>query len=147
MFVRGPLFRIEDLTALGWNRVYAWRTVKSLVRAGILEKYDRKSYGATEQARRWFRTAFGGGVNDAAFAYSAMAVASWGQSRLEYFKVKLTEMWEHRPERIKVDPGRTASSYSEDFDALASILFEKMEEASYVWSMLRKVESSEANSK
>lgn len=138
VFVRGPLFRIEDLTALGWNRVHAWRTVMSLVRAGILEKYDRKSYGATEEARKWFRIAFGGGVNDTAFAYSAMAMESWGKPRLEYFKTKLTEMWEQRPERIRADPGRVGSSYGNDFPALAEILCEKMDEASYVWSLLHK---------
>ena len=138
VLVRGPLFRIEDLKALGLKRVYAWRTVRSLVRAGILEKYDHKSYGATEEARKWFRIAFGGGVNDATFAYSAFTVESWGKSRLEYFKSKLTEMWEQRPERIKMDPGRTGfASSTEDFPSLVAILSEKMEDASFVFSLLQ----------
>ncbi|MDG6999645.1 MAG: hypothetical protein JRN15_11075 [Nitrososphaerota archaeon] len=111
----------------------------SLVRAGILEKYDRKSYGATDVARNWFRIAFGGGVNDAAFAYSAFTMESWGKSRLEHFKSKLTEMWEQRPERIKADPGRASiSSYSEDFPSLVNILCEKMEEAYFILSLLQK---------
>lgn len=141
VFVRGPLFRIEDLTALGWDRVYAWKTVMSLVKAGILEKYDSKSYGASVEAGQWFRTAFGGGVNDAAFAYSAMAVESWGKSRLEYFKSKITKMWEQRPERIKADIGRSGIAYSEDFSSLIAILCEKMEEASHIWSLIEKCAS------
>src|SRR5579864_1380884 len=89
--VRGPLFRVEDLTAMGWNRLYVWRALNSLVKAGILQKFDRKSYGITDDARKWFRTAFGGGVNDAAFAYSTMAVETWSEVRLNRFKSKLSE--------------------------------------------------------
>lgn len=142
VFVRGPLFRIENLTALGWDRVYAWKTVMSLVKAGILEKYDSKSYGASAEARKWFRTAFGGGVNDSAFAYSAMDVESWGKPRLEYFKSKLTKMWEHRPQRVRADTGSSSfAAYNEDISSLVAILYEKIEEVSYIWSLIQKYAS------
>ena len=138
--VRGPLFRVEDLTEMGWNRVYVWKALNSLVRAGILEKFDRKSYGIAEDARRWFRTAFGGGVNDAAFAYSTMAVETWSEVRLDRFKAKLSEIWEQRPERIKHDPARIGFTLSneDDHSRLEKLLFEKIEEVSYVLSVLEK---------
>jgi len=138
--VRGPLFRVEDLTEMGWNRVYVWKALNSLVRAGILEKFDRKSYGIAEDARRWFRTAFGGGVNDAAFAYSTMAVETWSEVRLGRFKAKLSEIWEQRPERIKHDPARIGFTLSneDDHSRLEKLLFEKIEEVSYVLSVLEK---------
>ena len=116
----------------------------SLVKAGILEKYDRTSYGATEETRGWFRNAFGGGVNDAAFAYSALAVQSWGESRLEYFKARLTEMWKLRPERFRVDKGKLSSASSgENFPTLARLLCEKLEEASYLCSLMEKSQKKE----
>jgi hypothetical protein len=141
--VRGPLFRVEDLTEMGWHRVYVWRAVKSLVKAGILEKFDRKSYGLADDARKWFRTAFGGGVNDAAFAYSTMAVETWSETRLSRFKEKLSEIWKDRPERIKRDPARIGSTTSlspneDDYSSLLKLLCEKVQEASCVVSMLEK---------
>jgi hypothetical protein len=137
--VRGPLFRVEDLTAMGWNRLYVWRALNSLVKAGILEKFDRKSYGITDDARKWFRTAFGGGVNDASFAYSTMAVETWSEMRLDRFKSKLSEIWEERPERVKQDPARFGLTLNQaDYSSLTNLLNEKIEEASYVASMLKK---------
>lgn len=131
--VRGPLFRVEDVTELGWNRIYVWRALKSLVSAGVLEKFDRKSYGLSEEARGVFRAAFGGGANDAAFAYSTMGVESWSKLRLKSFKEKLGEIWEQRPQRIK-DGSRIESSTGE----LQKLLFEKIEEASQIVLMLQR---------
>jgi len=137
--VRGPLFRVENLTAMGWNRLYVWRALNSLVKAGILQKFDRKSYGITDDARKWFRTAFGGGVNDAAFAYSTMAVETWSVARLNRFKSKLSEIWEERPERVKQDPARFGLTLNQgDYSRLTNLLNEKIEEAYYVASMLKK---------
>ena len=137
--VRGPLFRVENLTAMGWNRLYVWRALNSLVKAGILQKFDRKSYGITDDARRWFRTAFGGGVNDAAFAYSTMAVETWSEARQNRFKSKLSEIWEERPERVKQDPARFGLTLNQgDYSRLTNLLNEKIEEAYYVASMLKK---------
>jgi hypothetical protein len=145
--VRGPLFQVEDLTELGWNRVYVWRALNTLVKARILEKFDRKSYGITDDTRRWFRAAFGGGVNDAAFAYSTMAVETWSETRLNRFKSKMSEMWQERPERIKQDPARAGFMLASDedsgnFHTLAKLLCEKVEEASYIASMLEKKAST-----
>lgn len=136
--VRGPLFRVEDLTELGWDRVSAWKVLNNLVKAGILEKFDRKSYGMTEDARKWFRTAFGGGVNDAAFAYSVMGAEAWSEMRLNHFKTGLTGMWEERPERVKHDPARIGLTGSGEYSSLAKLLCEKVEEAHFLVSMLEK---------
>jgi hypothetical protein len=142
--VRGPLFRVEDLTKLGWDRVSSWKVLRNLVKAGVLEKFDRKSYGLTEDARKWFRSAFGGGVNDAAFAYSVMGTEAWSKARLDYFKAKLTSLWEERPERVKQDPARAGLISSiegkeevEYFSALEALLLEKVEESHYLASALR----------
>ena len=135
--VRGPLFRVEDVTRLGWKRVNAWRALKSLVKAGVLQKFDRKSYGLAGEARGLFRAAFGGGANDAPFAYSTMGVESWSKVRLERFKERLSEMWEQRPQRIKKDPARTDLTANERFE-LQKLLFEKIEEASQITMMLQR---------
>jgi hypothetical protein len=138
--VRGPLFRVEDLTELGWDRVSSWKVLRNLVKAGILEKFDRRSYGLTEDARKWFRSAFGGGVNDATFAYSVMGVEAWSVSRLNHFKTNLSAMWEERPERVKQDPSRVGLTRSdeEEHSTLETLLFEKVEEANYLVSMLEE---------
>jgi len=151
--VRGPLFRVEDLTELGWDRVNSWKVLRNLVKAGILEKFDRKSYGLTENARKWFRSAFGGGVNDAAFAYSVMGTEAWSKARLDYFKAKLTSLWEERPERVKQDPARTGLISNIDvkeeveyFSALEALLLEKVEESHYLASALRVMGTANSQS-
>jgi hypothetical protein len=151
--VRGPLFRVEDLTELGWDRVNSWKVLRNLVKAGILEKFDRKSYGLTENARKWFRSAFGGGVNDAAFAYSVMGTEAWSKARLDYFKAKLTSLWEERPERVKQDPARTGLISNIDgkeeveyFSAVEALLLEKVEESHYLASALRVMGTANSQS-
>lgn len=144
--VRGPLFRVEDLTELGWDRVSSWKVLRNLVKAGVLEKFDRKSYALTEDSRKWFRSAFGGGVNDAAFAYSVMGTEAWSKARVNYFKAKLTSLWEARPERVKQDPARTGLISSSEgkeegeveyFSTLEALLLEKVEESHYLASALK----------
>jgi hypothetical protein len=142
--VRGPLFRVEDLTELRWDRVSSWKVLRNLVKAGVLQKFDRKSYGLTEDARKWFRSAFGGGANDAAFAYSVMGTEAWSKVRLDYFKAKLTSLWEDRPERVKKDPARAGLMSTPDgkeegveyFSALEALLLEKVEESHYLASAI-----------
>jgi len=140
--VRGPLFRVEDLTELGWSRVSSWKVLNNLVKAGVLEKFDRKSYGLTEDGRRWFRSAFGGGINDAAFAYSTMGVDSWSGTRLSHFKTRLTGLWEERPERVRDDPARTglmrAGTEEEGYSTVQTLLIEKIGEVHSLAMMLEK---------
>jgi DNA-binding PadR family transcriptional regulator len=138
VFIRGPLFQVEDLTELGWDRVSSWKVLKRLVRAGILEKYDRKVYGVTEDARKWFRIAFGGGVNDTTFAYRAMDTESWSEARLENFKLEFTKMWQNRAERFKQDPSRTGLTI-DDSVTLYRLVLEKLKEAE---TLLNTMESS-----
>jgi hypothetical protein len=136
--VRGPLFRIENLTELGWERVYAWKTVNNLVKAGVLEKYDRKSYGMTKETRKLFRTAFGGGITDPEFAYSVMYVDTWSKKKLDYFKMKLSSIWEERLERAKQDRVGISLNGNEEVSTIASLIKEKMDEASFLTSKLEK---------
>lgn len=139
--VRGPLFRVEDLTKLGWSRVSSWKVLNNLVKAGVLEKFDRKSYGLTEDTRKWFRSAFGGGVNDAAFAYSTMGVDSWTEARLSLFKMRLTGLWEERPERLRNDPVRTGlmgAGTEEGYSTVQTLLIEKIGEVHSLASMLEE---------
>ncbi len=128
VFIRGPLFQVEDLTELGWDKVSSWKILKRLVRAGILEKYDRKVYGVTEDSRKWFRVAFGGGVNDATFAYRAMDTESWSEARLESFKIEFTKMWQNRADRFKLDPSRCGLT-NDDSVILFGLVIEKLKEA------------------
>lgn len=139
--VRGPLFRVDDLTKLGWSRVSSWKVLNNLVKAGVLEKFDRKSYGLTEDARKWFRLAFGGGVSDAPFAYSVMGVDSWTAMRLINFKAKLTGLWEERPERVRKDPARTGlmgAGEEEECSTLETLLIEKIGEVNSLALMLEE---------
>jgi hypothetical protein len=136
--VRGPLFRVEDLSELGWNRISCWKALKALVKAGVLEKLDRKCYGLTDYSRKWFRSAFGGGVNDAAFSYSVMGAETWSRDRLANFKAGLEAMWEQRPERVRQNAAGFGLSSQEDHSKLEALLFEKIEEAHYIISLLEK---------
>jgi hypothetical protein len=146
--VRGPLFGVEDLTKLGWSRVSSWKVLNNLVKAGVLEKFDRKSYGLTEDARKWFRSAFGGGVNDATFAYSAMAVDSWTEMRLSNFKTRLTGLWGERSEIVRNDPARTGlmgvrdGKGEEECSTLETLLIEKVGEAQSLALMLDEKKKS-----
>jgi hypothetical protein len=139
VFIRGPLFQVEDLTRLGWNRVSSWKVLSYLVKAGILEKFDRKSYGVTDNAHKWFRRAFGGGANDAAFAYSAMEAETWSELRLNNFKSDLTRMWLDRPERFNNDPSRCGiTDGEEDCAMLMKLLYEKLDEVQTLASIIEK---------
>jgi DNA-binding PadR family transcriptional regulator len=144
VFIRGPLFEVEDLTELGWDRVSSWKVLKRLVGAGILEKYDRKVYGVTEDGRKWFRTAFGGGVNDATFAYQAMDTESWSKARLENFNLEFTKMWQNRAERFKQDPSRSGLT-NEDSAILHSLVIEKLKEAEVLLKTMEKSSKGSSN--
>lgn len=142
VFVRGPLFRVEDLTGIGLNRNYVWKALNSLVKARVLEKFDRKSYGVTDDTRKYFRAALGGGVNDATLAYSMMEVETWSEGRLARFTAQLAEIWKERPERIKQDGARAGYSVSnerDDYARLEKLLFEKVEEASSIVATLERI--------
>jgi hypothetical protein len=150
-FIRGPFFKIEDIVQLGWNRRQVRRTVNSLVKSGVLEKLDQRTYGPTLDAREWFRRAFGGGVNDAPFAYYALEMNSWGQSRLDHFKSKLSQMWNERAERFQIEgPTKSAPATFDptlDTHALVKLLCEKMDEASYVATSIVKMISQDDSRK
>jgi hypothetical protein len=146
--VRGPLFRVEDLTELGWSRISSWKVLNNLVKAGVLEKFDRKSYGLTGDARKWFRSAFGGGVNDATFAYSVMGVDSWTEMRLSHFKTRLTGIWEERPERVRNDPARTGlmGAWTEgEYSTLEALLLEKVGEVHSLALLLEEKKKTTRN--
>jgi hypothetical protein len=145
VFIRGPLFQVSDLTQLGWDRVSCWKVLNNLVRAGILEKFDRTSYAVTENAKGWFRSSFGGGANDPAFAYSALAAESWSKTRYDYFIAVFGRMWENRPKKAsgdssKVLPSPHPSDEKEEGDrsTLVRLLREKLEDAQILACLMEK---------
>jgi hypothetical protein len=136
VFTRGPLFQVSDLTQLGWDRVSCWKVLNNLVKAGILEKFDRGSYAVAENAKGWFRSAFGGGANDAAFAYSSLAADSWTKTRFDYFTAAFARMWQDRQKKASGESPTIPSSSPHDGEkemgersALVKLLHEKLEDA------------------
>lgn len=141
VYTRGPLFQVSDLTQLGWDRVSCWKVLNNLVKAGILEKFDRGSYAVTENAKGWFRSAFGGGANDAAFAYSSLAADSWTKTRFDYFTAAFARMWQDRQKKASGESPTISYDGEKEMgerSALVKLLHEKLEDARMLASLIER---------